>query len=480
MPTGTPCRENKAFNRRKLLASAAALLIGTSVSMTASVRADSNGLYPDNGPAYYREALDNIVARALSSHSKDREEASVSQASIITQEQRRNLDAIIEKAERAYAAGQKNKARELFEQAAEYHSGEASYALATRFALAPQQAFTHYMNAARLGHQKALDVVLDRLFYNAESVQASDPTMALRIVQSALRFNPDVISDSKASILSRCAEAGKFSLPAFLSKYDLTQQYEESRGLEYFVWELAEEASRGGRFRSEDDSLTLQLVCRGGWAIAETEDAVETVHEQWKAGKLRPFNTCDHITSGYGAGYCAMRLDQAAEKERLARLEHLKPHLSPSNFIELQKAYGVAKSFIETKAETEEFHAGSGRSAWVQASITNQLDAFIGLLNLVVDKQVPALKTDYRSADKALNTAYQNVIGELRTQPYEDFNLHVTAEDVRKVQRQWISYRDQLSRFFHTINPDVSIEQWKSLLTLMRTAQLDKLSDYID
>ncbi|WP_211828719.1 lysozyme inhibitor LprI family protein [Kistimonas asteriae] len=478
MPTVTMVRGKRAINRSRLFAFTITFLLGTSGALAVSVSSESHNVPSDNDSNYYRRALGNMVSKTLSLSVQ--ESSPASQAPDIAQNSRRDVDAILENAEHAYTAGQKKKALALFAQAAEQHSGEASYALATKFDLEPQQAFEHYLDAARLGHEKALEIVLDRLFYNAESEQASDPAMALRIVQSALRFNPDAISASKTSILSRCAEAGKFSLPAFLSKYGLTQLYEESRGLEYFVWELAEEASRGGRFLREDDRLTLQLVCRGGWAIAETEDAVETVHAQWKAGTQKPFNICDHITSGYGAGYCAMRMEQAAEKERFARLEQLKPHFSSENFIYLQQIYDVAKTFIETKAETEEFHAGSGRNAWVQASTTNQLDAFIGLINLVVEKQVPIPTTDYKSADKALNKIYQTVIDKLRKQPYEAFNLRVTAEDVRKVQRQWIGYRDQLSRFLHTINPDVSIEQWGTLLTQARSAQLDRLNDYME
>ena len=75
----------------------------------------------------------------------------------------------------------------------------------------------------------------------------------------------------------------------------------------YDIWELAEEASKGGRFGKPDPELVFNLVMRGGSVPDEFESAVNEVYHNWKNGIVMQFCICDHVVSDVGIGYCSVR-----------------------------------------------------------------------------------------------------------------------------------------------------------------------------
>ncbi len=113
--------------------------------------------------------------------------------------------------------------------------------------------------SARQGNQDDLETVLDILLFRANSLKRADPKLALEIYNDAKKVNPEIEIYGE-SILEMCAEPNDFDVENFLIKYGITgKEYYSKR---YGIWQLAEEASRGGRFswvsRSHRDTKSAQ------------------------------------------------------------------------------------------------------------------------------------------------------------------------------------------------------------------------------
>jgi uncharacterized protein YecT (DUF1311 family) len=278
-------------------------------------------------------------------------------------------------------------------------------------------------------------------------------------------------------VIRMCAEPGEFDFKAFKAMNNIHTD-NESR---YPIWEIAEEASRGGRLGKPDPELVLHLVCQEeDGALAEQDLAVREAYTNWKNRTAKEFNICDHITSGYGAGFCAQREHAKDEKEREEKLKELRQRLGQNSINLLDDAYKSAVEFIELKAGGEEGHGGSWVGTWVINSETKQKNEYVQLIKKIHDGYTPSSKNAFSESDEQLNKTYQKVLKLLSGSDQEALKSldppskgTPTPDDIRAVQRLWITYRDASAKLFMTINPSIGESVYKSWLTEIRSKELE-------
>lgn len=207
-------------------------------------------------------------------------------------------------ANQAFDEGQKETAKELYIKAAQAGNAEAHFQLRYRFLLPAGEGTYHVIEAAKKGHEKALDFALDDLFLRAQStrnaeanLKKADLSLALKVYEQAKQANPSLeLFQEQATIetLQNCLEPADFDIESFMKTYNV--------GNDELPWDLAEEASRGGRFGNPDPELVLNLICRGGFVPAELIYAVGDTYKNWKNGTVEEFNGCS-----YAAGNTSLR-----------------------------------------------------------------------------------------------------------------------------------------------------------------------------
>jgi hypothetical protein len=384
----------------------------------------------------------------------------------------------LQKAEASYQAGEKEKAKEYFLKAAKLGSAEAHYAIASRFTVAEEESLFHYSEAAKLGHGEALESALDGLLFRADSLAQADPQRALDVYEQAKKKNPSMAladEESKLEVMRKCAEAGPFDAGEFIRRYHLEEFTDLERGY-YQVWELAEEASRGGRFGAPDPHLVFQLIARGGRVPAELELAVNEYYGLWKNGVVREFDLCRYVTSGFGQGFCSDRRLARAEEEHPAEMDSIIGSVDEKTKTLVEPAFRAAEEFITEKAWNEEGHGGTGARAWVQESIIEQEDEFLNTVKKIRDGFVPSGVRALVHSDNDLNGTYRAVLKKVEEHPIEGVNvLRVDTDSVRGVQRLWIPYRDRSAALYARLSPATTEDFWKSWLTDARIGQLKKI-----
>ena len=374
----------------------------------------------------------------------------------------------------SYENGDHEAAKQLYLKATQGGNADAHFALGYKYILPDEENTFHYIEAAKKGHEEALYYALDKLFFRAASLNKANPSLALEVYQQAKKSNPSLKiyhEYSSLKTIQRCVEPGEFDVEAFTKKYNFTSEEDGSHG----VWNLAEEASIGGRFGKPDPKLVFNLVCRGGFVPAELESAVEETYSNWKNGSVKEFKVCDHVSSGVGAGFCASRQNDADEKARTRKLQELGKNLDEQSKNLLANAYKSAEIYIEMKAGTEEGHGGSGRAAWIIHSEIQQKNAYLQTIEKVRTGYVPTPKQTFIDADKKLNETYQAVLKNLdQIKSGDDYvSGQPSSDDVKAVQRLWITYRDNSVKLFSQINSSVDENVYKSWLTEIREGILE-------
>lgn len=388
-------------------------------------------------------------------------------------------DPILAQANASYDAGDLESAQKLYRTAAEKGSADAHFAMAYKYSLTPEESIYHYSEAAKKGHAEALNFALEYLLFRAGNLRLANPQKALEVYTAAKKANPGLQLYDEENIvktLQKCAAPQKFDVEKFIRQYNI----DDLETIDYHIWELAEEASVGGRFGEPDPDLIFNLVVRGGVVPAELMAAVDVVYDQWKAGEVQEFNLCDHITSGMGGYFCALRASAKAEDIRRAKLDSLKQKLGSSTAALLDAAYSAASNFIQAKAETEEGHYGTGRDAFIADSESEQEDQYVELIAKIQSGFVPSPKNSLAVTDKELNATYRQVMQAIQ-EKNEEKKYPFTTDDIRSVQRRWILHRDATMAFWKQTRPKVDPSIWQSWLTEIRTAELQAIleMDYL-
>ncbi|MCZ4279957.1 hypothetical protein O4H49_04150 [Kiloniella laminariae] len=382
---------------------------------------------------------------------------------------------LLEQADALYDDGDQEAARALYLQAAGLGSAEGHFELSYKYILPEEQRLYHLSEAAKLGHGEALGYVLDALVFRADSLRRANPQAALDLFYQAQQVNPALElydGEAKLRVLQMAAEPRNFDPDAFITRYKLDEAALEDDF--YGIWQLAEEASRGGRFGKPDPELVLNLVIRGGSVPAETAAAIRDSYTNWKADKVVPFNICDYVTSGSGMGFCAARSEKQDNQTRNDQLDLLKAGIAPELHPLLEQAYSDASLFINAKTTKEEGHGGTGRAAWINNSAMEQKNAWIAMVRQVQNRKlVPRSPQDFASTDRALNSAYKDAMAFLAQPDQPDYLP--TPDDLREVQRLWLPYRDSTAKLLQALNPSLQQPDLLSWLSNSRTAQLKLL-----
>jgi uncharacterized protein YecT (DUF1311 family) len=396
----------------------------------------------------------------------------------------------LQHANELYDADDKESAKKYYEKAAEQGSAEADFMLSYRYILPEDQTIFHYARAARKGHEGALEGILEYIFFCPSSLEIANPQMALEIYNEAKSVNPSLKlynEEETVEVLKMSAEPGEFRAKEFIEKYAIQLSKGSSTcGHSFDIWELAEEASIGGRFGKPDPKLILQLASRGGCVHQELISAVKETYKNWKAGVVKEFNICDHITSGCGGTFCALRQKSQHEKENLEKLQNFSQGLTKEVGPFLDKAYESTNKFIEEKTIYEEMHGGTAAHAEAINSSIQQQSDYLELITKISKGFKPQSANTLQKIDQELNSTYAKVIQ--KTKQLESSVLVglqlPNIDEVRAVQRLWIISRDDNAKLFSILNPSVSNEVWKTWLTELRELQLkdfiEKLEEAIE
>jgi uncharacterized protein YecT (DUF1311 family)/TPR repeat protein len=383
----------------------------------------------------------------------------------------------LKQADRVYESGDRAAARKLYLKAAKEGSSEAHFAIAYKYVVTPEERIYHFSEAAKRGHEDALDYALDALLFRANSLERANPQKALEVYKQAKQANPEIKlydEEVKLKTIQMSVEPGPFDWKAFCKRYNVLPHNDE---VMYHVWLIAEEASKGGRFGKPEPKLILQLVSRGGWVPAELECAVDQAYKNWKSGTVKEFNICDYITSGGGMAFCASRADDQEERDRNKKVLAIRQNLNDKGRKLFDAAYASAVKFIDSKASNEEAHRGSGRGAWVIGSQMEQKNEYLDLVEKVRSGYRPSPKSSFLEADRSLNQTYKKVISNLKKKA-DNYSVPPRVDDVRAVQQLWIPYRDTTVRLFMAINPAVGEDVWKSWVTEVREKQLKEILSF--
>jgi uncharacterized protein YecT (DUF1311 family)/tetratricopeptide (TPR) repeat protein len=380
----------------------------------------------------------------------------------------------LSRADKYFEAGEKEKAKECYLKAAELGSAEAHFAVAYRFVVTKEESIFHYSEAAKRGHAEALRYALDGLLFRANSLTLADPQEALEVYETAKKANPSIeLFDEEyhLDVMKKCAEAGPFDAEKFIQRSHLSE--ESGRGAEsYDVWELAEEASRGGRFGDPDPRLVFQLISRGGCVPAELGLAVDEFYEHWKKGVVKEFDVCRYVTSGMGQAYCSDRSAGQAEENYQEELRSIISSVDEDAGIFIERPPGRRNSLSKRPGMKKARRPGSGMG---QSSIADQRAQFLSTVKRSRMDTFPDV-ADLAVSDKELNETYRSTVERLAAQPLEGSNfIGVDAQGVRKVQRSWIPYRDRCAALLARLSAAKTEDFWKSWLTQTRTQQLRKI-----
>lgn len=376
------------------------------------------------------------------------------------------------------------EAKVLWEQAAGAGSAEAHYRLAYCYILPQDESRDHLVAAAKQGHAEALDSALEDLLFRGTALSRTRPKKALALYREAKAVNPSLElynETNKVAVMEMCAELPPFDVDAFLEKYGV--QDEDGIWPSYDVWELAEEASRGGRFGKPDPGLVFQLVARGGSVPAELEYAVRDFHAAWKAGTNRVFTIDDYVTSGAGMGYCSDRAHQKLEAELKQRLREMEARMELARADLLDPAHYAAFYFIECNVHNAEVHGGSGRAAWMLGSMMEQKSAYVELLEKAEKGWVPEGVGDPVSVTRELNRLRFELLEKLRDPKLERgsfFSPVPEATQLEESWRVWLCHADASPPLLHALNPTLKASEWSVHLAEHRIAQLKALLEDLE
>lgn len=386
-----------------------------------------------------------------------------------------NEEELLSKAYELYESGRKDQAKVLFLEAANNGNAEANFYLGYAYVIDENERTFRYEQAALKGHEQALSGYLDTVFFRSESIEKTEPVRALEVYRSAKKLNPNLSlydEQSKLELLNYAVELPPRDKGSFYQRYNI----EKDNGF-YHVWELAELASvKSEVFGEPDPELIFWLIVHGGTVPAEKGAAIEDFYRHWKNGKVVQFNICDYVTSGFGMGYCSRRAAKVAEQERAEALSSFIVSIPKGKHELVNSAYKETELFITLKAQLEEMHGGSGRSAWISESIQAQKDDYLAFLKKVVDGYSASVNTEFAETDKQLNETYKQVMAMLKqASSHPDIP---DTEELRKVQRQWIKYRDANNKLLSSLSKNET--GWSNWLTRERIEQLNDLAKKLE
>ncbi len=380
-----------------------------------------------------------------------------------------------------YDQDKKDKAKNFFLKAAKNGSAEAHFKLAYQYIVEKKDAIYHYSEAAKLGHSKALKYALEELFFRGNDLVLANPQKALKIYKIAKSKNSEIKlynEENTIKILKMASEVPLLDGKKLIEDYQLKGEFHNDG---YYIWKLAEKASKGQKFKNPTPLLVLQLIIKGGFVPAELEGAVSDYYDIWKnKKKIVEFDICQYVTSGYGMSLCANRQKEKENQRVEKELSSLLIDIKINNKDLLYSAYRITAKYLEAKVWNEEGHDGSGYVQWATDSLLEQKNKYIKLLKNIANGYIPESKGSLSQNDALLNKRYKELRTKLKKSPVQGMRILIHEEGFKKVQRLWIPYRDKNVKLFIAISKNKNIDFWNNYFTIQRIKEYDSLSGIIE
>ena len=265
-------------------------------------------------------------------------------------------------------------------------------------------------------------------------------------------------------------ESGDLDLNAFLRDQRLKK--EDLRASPYAIWELAQEASKGGRFGGPNAKLALQLVLRGGGNVKEREAAIRQCHAILKGTRSGPFDLAECIHSRVGKAYLLSRTAPPC----IPAVEGAASLSEKLGGNALRALFAAAFESAQTFAEAESQHYAGCRGFFTWESNRagyedSVLRGFVNEMNSVVSGKLPeliagdddpetTLEELIKEAHIFMRGPLKGVIRDVQDPALDDCFYFAEGEGA-VLHKTWKSYRDAAARFLHALKPERTEEEWK-------------------
>jgi hypothetical protein len=380
-------------------------------------------------------------------------------------------ESFLKKADALYENGKRDEARRIYEQAAKRGVAEAHYQLSYRFVLARTNRLYHIVQAAKTGHEKALASAWDEFVFRAGTDLQGDPHKAWALYQDALQKNLGLQGSVRGydktfiEVVRKSAELPDIELREILiaKGVDLGEPNEKNC---YWVWELAEEASVGGRFGPPDPVLTMQLIVHGGFVPAEFVSAVEEYYPHYQKREPEPFRICDHVTSSYGSRYCLRKSAQKAEIGHQKITAEIEKRIGTEWIPDVREAFVLADAYFAARAKFEEGHSGGGGWKYyrVEGSVMEHRKRFFDDISIILEGKIPQVRVRKEvDANASVDQKFNALLKTIADHPEDAELTEMTVEGVRESQSAWMKYREaMLAVLAHLCPAEVQqdLRQW--------------------
>ena len=361
----------------------------------------------------------------------------------------------VEQAIKIYEAGYKDVAKDILLKLSKQGDFNADFELFYRYINTPEDSYKYLRNAAINGHKEAMKYFLEETIYRAETFNNSRPKEALKVYKAYLKKSGkenDEQSKKLLDFLTKCAEVPKLNAKKFCKKYNLLYKDEDIKREAYYIWQLAEEASReDGRFGKPDPTLILQLIICGGIVPAETYFAINEFYEYYKKGEVHEFKIENFVTSGFGINFCSVREQKKINNSLDEKVNTLKRSIKIDNQESFDKAINSSRVFIDTKIWNEECHDGSGYITWALASSNKQKNELLEYIEQLFANSTPA--SNNKNISELTFELNQLIEKRNALTPSENGSLiqgpkfSVSLDDMKKVDSLWQTYKDNMIEF---------------------------------
>lgn len=184
------------------------------------------------------------------------------------------------------------------------------------------------------------------------------------------------------------------------------------------------------------------------------------------------FDICDHATSREMTASCEDLVLRAEMKKQKNIIEFIKNRLTPKELIAFQKLQDVSKLYFTARIDNEvERLAMGGLAFGIMEDRSLNERMMKDLKKTLKCKIFVYAHEQYKKSDNQLNFFYKKI---QRTQSREYSSIN--PEGIKLTQRAWIKYRDSLSSFAYLKCPNISVENWNTLITNERVKELKEIS----
>lgn len=305
-----------------------------------------------------------------------------------------------------------------------------------------------------------------------------DPAFVLKMHRDA-GVNPEEQQAAQWELMQMALESGPFDLNAFLIEHHLN--VEDLRTSPYAVWELAQDASKGGRFGKANATLALQLVLRGGGTVEERDAAIRQCHAILKGTRREPFELAECIRSRVGNAYLLSRNGFQPDVNPGRASAALQAKLETNVLrVAFKKACEYAETYAE--AESQRYSGCRGFFTWESNRVAYKksvLLAFLEDVSAVLAGNIPDKFAVTENSDATLGELMKS-LSSFMSGPLEEVvqddqdpspgDSFYYGEDTEEeyVQAVWIGYRDALAQLLHAIKPGHPERTWTEWLNTRR------------